>query len=988
MRIHVEDSVIPYDEIRLTAMISRYFVFAAALAYVSAAQVYKSYSLDSSATVSDSFEPAATNNDFTTQTVYGFLDFTTTLGNTVMVFSPQSAPPEGDSGKKTASSKPPIHTKPTELQQQKKNVPDIQPSKTHKIETQDGETKKQIKGTKIVINSVVKQNVVNSSENTASKTTKSQSEYLGEFFREPNKQATTKTPILSSVVAKDEALGVKNNLAEPEYDFLSKQPTEVIDETYRLINLRPSSKAHHKPRATARRDKENPTGLVTKLGGTVVKDGLTTVHETSVIGTYINGKYAQVLQSSSRILTEPIEPVIEDMIRPSSTNRILKTIGPHHGKLKPQLEPTPTYQQQEESSLPLEALFNAPSGTPVRTTRRHSTSNNQPRLKFRNKIADDYENNEPQQQTKTGKNRATTTRPNYKNRPVTITTSTTEAPINRRRSGFRPSGQSISSLSKQSTKSKSSDQQPSPTASLPVPKVKLPRTQGRWSYKTTPKPRIMIRKQVDEEDPRSLTTEVSTMESSFVVISDEQSKTTATTSSAASTSSGGVIQRKELSFAEDELDPSESEDVASVSVQQEQQQNIAEQILPVETLNVEISTAADLDNVYFEIATIKSPYSFQVGTARNTRYITVTSTIKKTFATAEPTSSITPTEPLTENILANTAAAYESTLPLDSSVATLPAISLDASQVTPPLETLTETFSTTQTLLKTHMLPVIYGGNSTTRLTLVQTYNIARVVTATKTLPPMEIYQFIPSKTLNEFNSKLDEAGSELHLELDFSDDDRDDEEVLKRVVAPSNDPDSDLNIFKSALPSKVKSDVLTSSSAESQLTPEQVQQLALLKYFGQPQPQVITTSRPVVVLETMYESHVIPVVNAGNTIYSTLSRPVATVPRTSYEYGTSTLSPVLQPQVPQVPLFPQQPQFTVTSAPLITQTLATVSDSRVLKLTFGAKTAYTTLFSTRVVPTELTTYVTNTVPVQPTVPAYPGYYPAPVPYPPFPFLG
>lgn len=29
--------------------------------------------------------------DLTTQTVYGFLDFTTTIGNTVMVFSPQSA---------------------------------------------------------------------------------------------------------------------------------------------------------------------------------------------------------------------------------------------------------------------------------------------------------------------------------------------------------------------------------------------------------------------------------------------------------------------------------------------------------------------------------------------------------------------------------------------------------------------------------------------------------------------------------------------------------------------------------------------------------------------------------------------------------------------------------------------------------------------------------------------------------------------------------
>lgn len=256
----------------------------------------------------------------------------------------------------------------------------------------------------------------------------------------------------------------------------------------------------------------------------------------------------------------------------------------------------------------------------------------------------------------------------------------------------------------------------------------------------------------------------------------------------------------------------------------------------------------------------------------------MTSTIKKSFATAEPSSTISPTEPLTENILANTGAAYESTLPLDSSVATLPAISLDAAQATPPLETLTETFSTTQTLLKTHMLPVIYAGNSTTRLTLVQTYNIARVVTATKTLPPMEIYQFIPSKTLNEFNSKLDEAGSELHLELDFGDDDRDDEDVPKRVVVPNNDPD-DLEIFKPA-PSKIKNDVAISSNAESQLTPGQAQQLALLKYFGQPQPQVITTSRPVVTLETLYESHVIPVVNLGNTVYSTLSRPVGTVPK------------------------------------------------------------------------------------------------------------
>lgn len=956
-------------------MLPRYIIIAISLIYVTecATQVYKSHSVETAVVV----KPAVANDDFITQTVYGFLDFTTTIGNTVMVFSPQSAPSAGEKEKKSTVSI--IQTKPSETKE--KVAPAIQPSKTYKTNIEE-ETKKQVKGTKVVVNSVIEQNVINSSDDNGSRNVKDQE-------AKTQTQAMTKSPVVSSQVqikSKDEAPVIKNNLAEPEYDFLSKQPTEIVDETYKLINLRPSSKAHGKPRPTGRREKENPTGLVTKLGGTIVKDGLTTVHETSVIGTYINGKYAQVLQSSSRILSGT-PPVPEGKIRPSSTQRILKTIGPQQGKLKPQLEPTPTHQQ-EESSLPLEVLFSAPAGSTVRSTRKNSTPNSS-RPKFRNKINDDYENSGEVQKSKPSKNRSnTTSRPGYKNRNPPTTT--TEPPITRRRTGFRPNNQPSSLPSKQINKSKN-DQQP--IASNPLPKPKLPRTQGRWSYKTTPKPRIAIRKQVDiEEDQRgSMSVETSTTEAPSGV---DEGKTTAASSPSSSTTSTSVTsgqtvngQRKIQEVGnDDELDPSESEDVASVSVQD---QHSEQQILPIETINVEISTAADMSNVYFEIATIKSPYTFQVGTLRNTRYVTVTSTMKKSFSTMDPSTTISPTEPLTENLLANTGAAYETTLPLDSAVATLPAISLETGQATPPLETLTETFSTTQTLLKTHLLPVV-SGNNTTKITLVQTYNIARVVTATKTLPPMDIYQFIPSKALNEFNSKLDEAGSELHLELDVGDEERDDDDIPKRVVAPNNEMDGDLEPFKSISSSKVKPMETQSASIESQLTPDQ---LALLKYFGQQQPQVITTSRPIVVLETLYESHVIPVVNNGNTIYSTLSRPVGTVPRTSYEYGTSTIAPVLTPQLPpqlphQLPLFPQQPQFTVTSAPLITQTLATLSDSKVLKLTFGAKTAYTTLFSSRVVPTEITTYVTTTVPVQPTVAPFPGYYPPPVGYPPFPFVG
>lgn len=140
-----------------------------------------------------------------------------------------------------------------------------------------------------------------------------------------------------------------------------------------------------------------------------------------------------------------------------------------------------------------------------------------------------------------------------------------------------------------------------------------------------------------------------------------------------------------------------------------------------------------------------------MGTVKNTRYITVTSTLEKTLQSIEPTLPVLPstlTEPLTENILASTAPVRiiachhqlshssfhqpgnfqvydkENNLPIDSSIATLPPIALGTDVETPPLETITETFSTTQTLLKTHILPVIRGGNDTTSYTLVQTYQV------------------------------------------------------------------------------------------------------------------------------------------------------------------------------------------------------------------------------------------------------------------------
>lgn len=514
-------------------------------------------------------------------------------------------------------------------------------------------------------------------------------------------------------------------------------------------------------------------------------------------------------------------------------------------------------------------------------------------------------------------------------------------------------------------------------------KFKLNRTPGRWQYKTTPKPRVTIRKHsgsTNEIAKESLEQLAATPPTDGAVGNDIlQSRVDLDVDLDGSGSVNGDVLDDEVTGAND---------------------NKIERKLPIETIKVEISTPADFSDTYYEIATIKSPYTFQVGANKNTRYITVTSTFEKTLD-PEPTSTSILTEPLTENILAATSHIDKEHNLLDSSIATLPAITLgdDYTQATPPLETLTETFSTTQVMLKTHILPVVRNGGNTTSYTLIQTYHVTRLVTATKTLPPMDVYQFVPSRTLNEFNSKLDEAGSELHLELEFGDDenDHDEEDELKRVALPEDlnlaniGSDFDLSeVDRSKLPKttrRPKPQPKTTEKPKEEnplgLTPDQLALLRLLNPGAI--PNIITTSKPVVNVETVYESHVLPIINGANTIFSTISRPIATVTKTNYEIGTSIINhQVTPPPINPILLQQQQQQFQIQSTPVVQQQIVTQTDSKVLKLTFGARTAYTTLYNTRVVPTMVTSYVTQSIAVQPS--AFPGY-PAPHPYQ-FPYFG
>ncbi|CAG9792147.1 unnamed protein product [Diatraea saccharalis] len=983
---------------------------------------------------------SAPTNNFITQTVYGFLDFTTTIGNTVMVFSPHSAPPPEPPKNEKSVQENIIETKPPSPSVTSVKPEAIKPSKisdknkTNKpsgpavissaISVMSSPQKKDEKTANIPKSVSVKEQkqiitkvevvagpskIVGSSspKSTSSKPSKSSKpnnpndkKHKSEAIKSVTNVVSSKVEVkqdppasiinskVSSVVQiksnqpKEEPaiLITNNNIGEPEYDFLSRQPSEFVEETYKVINIRPSKTHPQKPKHKNRihpptpqpEDEDHPLGLVTTLGGTIVKDGLTTIHETSVIGTYISGKYAQVLNSNSKIL----QAGHRNKISPTPTHRILKTPAPGLKNHRHNLEPTPSINDEEHHG---------------KTTRRQT--NNGSSFKNRHRVQNNSENdnhaNIQPTQNKKFKNRNSAnsqrTQSTRYGRPanpaqlatVSVFSESSSSSFTNRRKNNRNSGHKTT-VSQSSNENQTKRgfkprvqatpvEQVTPAASTSVYKFKLNRSpgSGRWQYKTSPKPKVTIRKMSGGDDEQ-------TTPNPNPFIDDLQ---------------GNDLSPQARS--DNDLELSGSQSGLGTLLENDTDDNSIEKPPPVETLKVEISTPADFRDV---------------GRVKNTRIITVTSTIEKRI---EPTlisnSQSSLNEPLTENILA-TASPYGKDHNLDSSIATLPAITLSSDMETPPLETVTETFSTTQNMLKTHILPVVRDANLTSSLTFIQTYQVTRFVTATKTLPPMDFFQFIPSKTLKEFNSRLDEAGSELHLELDFGDSNEDEDGVPRRVFPPDLDlanigsdfdlaevdkygvPDNHLRLKKAHGQNKNNQVTEPPSPVTPALTPEQAQQLALLRLLNPAAaaqiPNVVTTSKPVLKYETLYESHVIPLFDGKNTIQSTISRPVATITKTEYEIGTSSL-PAL-PLQPLNPLYPQQ-QFTVTSTPVVMNTEVTATDSQILKLTFGAKTVYTTLFTTKVVPTILTSYVTSSIPIQASA-GFPGYFPAP--FAPFPYVG
>lgn len=128
------------------------------------------------------------------------------------------------------------------------------------------------------------------------------------------------------------------------------------------------------------------------------------------------------------------------------------------------------------------------------------------------------------------------------------------------------------------------------STSSSIYKFKLNRSPGtgRWQYKTSPKPKVTIRKPAGED-------EQPTTPNTNPLLDD--------------------LQDNDISpqaRSDNDLDLSSSQNGPTTLLDNETEDNSLEKPPAVETIKVEISTPADFRDVYYEIATLKSPYTFQV----------------------------------------------------------------------------------------------------------------------------------------------------------------------------------------------------------------------------------------------------------------------------------------------------------------------------------------------------------------------------------------
>lgn len=271
------------------------------------------------------FDAGKEDNDLTgaastgraTVTYVGFADFTTTVGNTVIVFMPRT-----------------------------KMIEDIS---VHASKTRDDPSSERIQPTRYVY----------TTEPDASTTTESSGDDDDHVAFSVSSVQGRKVEGSSKRVTLDEDEETTTELAPSvvsttgrETILFGKKPKSGNSSSVQTPKVRPSSSAGRNslfssPRvkftpkasrgqesasssiyqtastAVFQTDVLNPTGLVTSVDGTLVKDGTTTVYTSLVFGTFIGKSYAQVIKSTSSVVKASATPTSpRSIIRPTSVVKL------------------------------------------------------------------------------------------------------------------------------------------------------------------------------------------------------------------------------------------------------------------------------------------------------------------------------------------------------------------------------------------------------------------------------------------------------------------------------------------------------------------------------------------------------------------------------------------------------------------------------------------------------------------------------------------
>merc|ERR1719242_1770331 len=163
-------------------------------------------------------------------------------------------------------------------------------------------------------------------------------------------------------------------------------------------------------------------------------------------------------------------------------------------------------------------------------------------------------------------------------------------------------------------------------------------------------------------------------------------------------------------------------------------------------------------------------------------------------------------------------------------------------------------------------------------------------------------------------------------------------------------------------------------------ITPEQLLYLQLLQNplaalgLGGLQPQVITESSPVYKTEPVVETSVIKLFLGAKEYYTTLTNTNGVTVKTDYILSTKTINaPTGLGGLTVGPAEEQRglglvPSYTVLTSPVIRNTILTQTLTEEIKITFRNIPTLTTLTSTNLVSTQVTSFVTKTERVLPTV--------------------